>query len=131
MKNRYDNIFWGFLLILAAGLTLAQQQGLMKTFTPLFWMIAFGGVGLIFMIRYLVAGVRFWGWLFPACIFTALAGITWLANSGFRELGQSPPLCSYGDPILRSFCSGFSQELVGSHPLLSPGNPLLGDRFRG
>ncbi len=92
MRNRYDNIFWGFLLILAAGLTLAQQEGLIKTFTPPFWMIAFGGVGLIFLIRYLVAGVRFWGWLFPACTFTALAGITWLADSGFREAWAVTPL---------------------------------------
>ena len=81
MKNRYDAIFWGILLILAAGLTLAQQQGLVGQFTPQFWMLAFAGLTLVFFIRYLLAGVRFWGWLFPVSLFAALAGILWLAAS--------------------------------------------------
>jgi hypothetical protein len=81
MKNKYDNIFWGILLILAAGLTLAQQQGLVGKFTPQFWALAFGGLSVVFFIRYLLAGLRFWGWLFPVSIFAALGGMVWLASS--------------------------------------------------
>jgi hypothetical protein len=94
MKTRYDNIFWGILLILAAGLTLAQQEGWIgiDVLSTQFWMIAFGVAGLIFFIRYLLAGWRFWSWLFPACIFTALVGITWLADSGYREPWAVTPL---------------------------------------
>ena len=55
-----------------AGLTLAQQQGLVGKFTPQFWALAFGGLSVVFFIRYLLAGLRFWGWLFPVSIFAAL-----------------------------------------------------------
>jgi hypothetical protein len=85
MKTKYDNIFWGILLILAAGLVFAQQQGWVGQFTPQFWMLAFAGLGLVFFIRYLLAGLRYWGWLFPACIFLALAGMLWLGTSNYRE----------------------------------------------
>jgi hypothetical protein len=82
MKSRYDNIFWGILLILAAGLTWAQQQGWVgQFFTPQFWMLAFAGLSVVFFIRYLFAGLRFWGWLFPVSLFAALAGMIWLATS--------------------------------------------------
>ena len=58
MKSRYDNIFWGILLILAAGLTWAQQQGWVgQFFTPQFWMLAFAGLSVVFFIRYLFAGL--------------------------------------------------------------------------
>jgi hypothetical protein len=111
MRNRYDNIFWGFLLILAAGLLLGQQEGLIKTFTAPFWMVAFGGVGLIFLIRYLVAGVRFWGWLFPTCTFIAFAVITWLVDSGFREIWAVTPLfAAIMIPFLAAFAADFRKN---------------------
>ncbi len=85
MKNRYDNIFWGILLILAAGLTLAQQQGWVGIFNAQFWMLAFGGLALVFFIRYLLAGLRNWGWLFPTCVFLSITGMLWLGTSGYQE----------------------------------------------
>lgn len=85
MKNKYDNIFWGVLLILAAGLTLAQQQGWVDAFTTQFWVIAFAGLALVFFVRYLLAGLRHWGWLFPTCIFLSLSGIVWLGDSGYQD----------------------------------------------
>jgi hypothetical protein len=85
MRTKYDNIFWGILLILAAGLVFAQQQGWVGQFTPQFWTLALAGLGLVFFIRYLLAGVRHWGWLFPTCIFLALAGMLWLGTSNYRE----------------------------------------------
>jgi hypothetical protein len=92
MKTKFDNIIWGLILVLAGGLALAQQQGWIETFSTQFWVLAFGAVGLIFLVRYLVAGVRFWGWLFPACIFLALAAIIWLTDSTLREAWMVTPL---------------------------------------
>ena len=83
MKTKYDNLLWGILLILAAGLVFAQQQGWISWLNPQFWELAFAGLAAIFLVRYLLAGLRNWGWLFPACIFLALAGMVWMgaANS--------------------------------------------------
>jgi hypothetical protein len=92
MKSKYDNIFWGILLILAAGLTLAQQQGWVDALTTQFWMLAFGGLALVFFVRYLLAGFRHWGWLFPTCVFLAISGMIWLGDSGYRDSWIAAPL---------------------------------------
>jgi hypothetical protein len=112
MKNRYDNIFWGILLILAAGLTLAQQQGLVGKFTPPFWALAFAGLSLVFLIRYLLAGVRFWGWLFPVTIFAALGGMVWLATShNYHDAAiASPFFGAIAIPFLVAFAIDFRKH---------------------
>jgi hypothetical protein len=92
MRNKYDNIFWGILLILAAGLVLAQQQGWVEQFAPQFWALAFTGLAVVFFIRYLLAGVRNWGWLFPTCVFLALSGIIWFGTAGYVEAWIVAPL---------------------------------------
>ena len=75
MRNRYDNIFWGILLILAAGLTLAQQQGYVGQFTPQFWMLAFGGLALVFFIRYLDRRAAFLGLALSRLRFPGIDGV--------------------------------------------------------
>jgi hypothetical protein len=92
MKLKFDNILWGLLLILAGGLALAQQQGWIGILTPQFWMLTFGVVSLIFFVRYFIAGLRQWGWLFPACIFSALAVILYLSENGVRETWLASPI---------------------------------------
>ena len=92
MKTKLDNILWGLLLILAGGLALAQQQGWIGILSTQFWMFTFGALSLIFFTRYFIAGIRHWGWLFPACIFAAVAGILYLSASGVREAWLATPI---------------------------------------
>jgi len=113
MKTKLDHIFWGILLIAAGGLALAQQQGWIgiDVLSTQFWALAFGAAGLIFLVRYLVAGWRNWGWLFPACIFAALAGITWLVGSGIRETWLSAPIfAAIVIPFLVAFVLDFRRN---------------------
>jgi hypothetical protein len=111
MKTKYDNIFWGILLILAAGLTLAQQQGWVGQFTPQFWMLVFAGLAFVFFIRYLLAGLIYWGWLFPVCIFLALGGMLWLGTSNFREAWIAAPFFgAIAIPFLIAFAVNFRKH---------------------
>lgn len=138
MKNRYDNIFWGILLILAAGLVLAQQQGWVgHSFTPQFGMLAFGCLSLAFLIRYLLAGMRFWGWLFPVTIFAALAGMVWLAKSqNYHEDAIAAPFFgAIAIPFLVAFAIDFRKHWWALIPafafLLFGGVVVFGDRLPG
>ena len=137
MKNRYDNIFWGILLILAAGLTLAQQRGLVGQFTPQFWMLAFGALALAFFIRYLLAGVRFWGWLFPACIFSSMTAMTWLATTyRYHEAWIAAPFFgAIAIPFLVAFAIDFRKNWWALIPafasILFGVVVIFGDRLPG
>ncbi len=129
MKTKYDNIFWGILLILAAGLVFAQQQGWVGQFTPQFWMLAFAGLGLVFFIRYLLAGLRYWGWLFPVCIFLALAGMLWLGTSNYREAWIAAPFFgAIAVPFLVAFAVDFRKNwwaLIPAFAMLMCGSVIV------
>ena len=119
MKNRYDNIFWGILMLLGGGLALAQQQGWVGQFSREFWMLAFGGLALVFFIRYLLAGLRYWGWLFPVCIFSALAGILWLGRYGyFRAWIVAPFFGAIAIPFLVAFGTNYRKNWWALIPAL-------------
>jgi hypothetical protein len=92
MKPKLDNIFWGLILILGGVLALGQQQGWIDTFSIRFWMIGLGAVGLIFLIRYLVGGLREWGWLFPTLGFFAASGMLWLGDNGYADTWVVTPV---------------------------------------
>jgi hypothetical protein len=92
MKVKSDNIFWGVLLVLLGLLALAQQEGWIGVFSTQFWMLAFGALSLIFFVRYLLAGLRRWGWLFPACIFAAVSVTMWLFENGVQEAWMAVPI---------------------------------------
>jgi hypothetical protein len=84
MKKNTDNLFWGIILILVALGILAQQQGYIdyNALSANTWTWIFAGAGIIFLVRYLVSGLKKWGYLFPACILGALAIIVFLAEAG-------------------------------------------------
>ena len=87
MKDRRNNLFWGIILILVAAAVLAQQQNLInfESLSTTWWTWIFAGIGLLFLVRYLISGLKEWGWLFPACILGALAAVIILAESGTND----------------------------------------------
>ncbi|MFH2038225.1 MAG: hypothetical protein ABIJ65_02195 [Chloroflexota bacterium] len=84
MKKNTDNLFWGIILILVALGILAQQQGYIdfEAMSANTWTWIFGGAGLVFLVCYLISGLKKWGYLFPACVLGALAVIIALAEAG-------------------------------------------------
>ena len=136
MKTKYDNIFWGILLLLAAGLTLVQQQGWVEQFTPKIWMWTFGALALIFFIRYMLAGLRYWGWLFPVSILLSLAGMLWLGTTYSRDVWIAAPF--FGGialPFLAAFAVDFRKNwwaLIPAFVMLTCGAAIIfGDRLPG
>jgi hypothetical protein len=138
MKTKIDYLFWGFMLILAGGLALADQQAWIdiEAFSPRFWMLAFGVAGAIFLFRYLIAGLRFWGWLFPACAFVAVAGMIWLGDSGYRDAWIAAPIFgAIAVPFLVAFTVDFRKNwwaLIPAFTFLIMGLVIVfGDRLPG
>lgn len=113
MKRNLDNIFWGILLILVGGVALAQQLGYinLELLAPMTWAYVFAGLGLVFLIRYLFAGFRAWGWLFPTFFLEALALTIWMVEAGVREayLG-TPILVAAALPFLVAFLLNIRQN---------------------
>jgi hypothetical protein len=87
MRKNTGNLFWGIILILAAFLVLAQQQGFIdfNAISTNTWTWIFAGAGLLFLVRYLISGLKKWGYLFPACVLGALAAIIALAEAGLAD----------------------------------------------
>jgi hypothetical protein len=84
MKKNSENLFWGIILILVAFGVLAQRQEYIdfNALSANTWTWIFAGAGLLFLVRYLLSGLKKWGYLFPACILGALAVIVTLAEAG-------------------------------------------------
>jgi hypothetical protein len=55
-------------------------------------MWVFAGVGLVFLLMYVVAGYKHWGWLFPAFIMGALLLTIWMVEAGIRETLLGTPI---------------------------------------
>jgi hypothetical protein len=104
MKRNYTSAIFGLLLILAGGFALAVQNGYLENLHAGTWALIFGGASLFFFAAYFVNGIRAWGWLFPACIFGALAVTVYLADAGFQSAAiGSPILAGVGIPFLAAF----------------------------
>jgi hypothetical protein len=87
MKKNTENLFWGIILILVAFGVLAQQQEYIdfNSLSANTWTWIFAGAGLLFLVRYLVSGLKNWGYLFPACVLGALAAIIALSEAGNND----------------------------------------------
>jgi hypothetical protein len=74
MKGNIVKIFWGGVLILLGGLSLADKLGYinLESITNQMWSIIFTVTSVAFFLSYFMSGVKQWGWLFPALIFAAL-----------------------------------------------------------
>ncbi len=75
MKTNIIKLMWGIVLIALGGLFLADTLGYLdlEVLAHHDWTIVFAAGSAVFFLSYFLAGVRKWGWLFPALIFAALA----------------------------------------------------------
>jgi hypothetical protein len=100
-------------------------------------MLAFAGLSVVFLIRYLFAGLRFWGWLFPVSLFAALAGMIWLATShNYHDAVIAAPFFgAIAIPFLVAFSIDFRKNWWALIPaltsLLFGGMVIFGDRLPG
>jgi hypothetical protein len=94
MRKNITNIFWGVLLILLGGVALAQQLGYidLNLLAPTTWVWISAGLGLVFLVGYFIAGLKEWGWLFPAFILEAIAVVIFWADTGVQETHLGAPI---------------------------------------
>lgn len=104
MKVKNLNLVWGIALIVAGCLFLAQNLGFFPFLTSLAWVVFFAGLSLVFFACYILAGLRQWGWLFPALISGALALTIGMSSIGVKGsfLG-APILASVAIPFYVAF----------------------------
>jgi len=93
MKTKAVNIIWGILLVAVGAIFLAQNFGYIGKISDQLWLFIFGGLSLLFFTSYFVSGIKNWGWLFPACIFGALA-----LSFGLTEIGVAEEI--FGSAVM-------------------------------
>ena len=73
--KRSANLFWGITLILLSAALLADRLGYIDfaRISTNAWVFIFGGAAVLFLLAYLLNGVKQWGWLFPTLICAALS----------------------------------------------------------
>ncbi len=101
MKANIIKILWGIVLIVLGGFLLADRLGYVHLYliTNQGGAILFAGFSAVFFLSYFLAGVREWGWLFPALIFAALALVVGLLLDSPGALIAIPILLSVGIPF--------------------------------
>ena len=105
MNQKLIQLFWGAGLIAAGGMALASSLGYLDGLSPLIWIAVFAGLGLVSLATYLLSGVKNWGWLFPAGIFSALALVVGLSELGADGAAVASPLfVATGLPFVVAFC---------------------------
>jgi hypothetical protein len=81
MKPKLSSIILGLLLIIAGIFALANQMGYIQELSPTTWILVFAATSIVFFVAYFLSGIQAWGWLFPAFIFAALAGVMAITES--------------------------------------------------
>lgn len=101
MRSKLSSILPGLFLILAGAVAFYAQLVHIDNHNPQFWMTVFAGFGLLFLISYLVSGVRAWGWLFPTLICGALTLTIFLSEAGVtNSIVGAPILIAIGLPFI-------------------------------
>ncbi len=83
MKRSWSTMVIGLVLVLMGGLFLLQNIGWLPEIGLQIWSGIFLGAGLVFLIMFLVTGMRQWGWLFPASIMAGLAAVILITETRF------------------------------------------------
>ncbi len=102
MKTNIIKLMWGIVLIALGGFFLADTLGYLdlEVLAHHDWTIVFAASSAVFFLSYVLAGVRKWGWLFPALIFAALALVIGaLVDNQDGTLIAMPILLSVGIPF--------------------------------
>ncbi len=96
------SLFWGIALILLSAALLADRLGYIdfSSISNNYWVFIFGGAAILFLLSYILNGLKQWGWLFPTFVFAALSLTIWMAN---RDLTGS----FLGSPILAAVALPF------------------------
>jgi hypothetical protein len=102
MKAKIIKIFWGIILISLGTLLLAAALGYVNLdqLTAQDCALIFALFSAAFFLSYFLSGIRYWGWLFPALIFTSLS----LTISPLMSSDSSPVIAL---PILFSIAIPF------------------------
>lgn len=104
MKAKYISMIWGLALIIAGGIFLAENLGYVPHLANQVWVFVFAGLSLLFFASYFFAGLRQWGWLFPATITAGLAITIELGILGFTQsFVGAPVLAGITVPFLVAF----------------------------
>ena len=112
MKSTIIKVLWGILLVAVGGLLLADRLGFVSVnlATTQGWAIVSAAASVVFFVSYFLAGVRNWGWLFPALIFAALAVILGLLLDQPNDaLIAIPIMLSIGIPFYIGYLVDRSQ----------------------
>ncbi len=94
MKAKMSSIFWGIVLIVVAGILLADRLeyiDLAKISTNA-WVYIFAGGGLLFLLGYFLSGFKQWGLLFPALILVAIGSTIWMADHHIEDAYMGAPV---------------------------------------
>jgi len=104
MQTKTANAFWAFILIGLGGLLLAQNFGYLDQFGWQFWALTLGALSILFLVLYVLSGVRNWGWLFPGLICGAVASTITLGGLGVSSsVVAAPIMASVGIPFVVAF----------------------------
>ncbi len=104
MNRKLISLFWGLVLILAGAFFLAREVGYFASVPDGVWKYIFAGVSLLFFTSWIGAGVRNWGWLFPACIFGGLSITLLMENLNIQSSAVGMPiLLGVAIPFIAAF----------------------------
>lgn len=92
MKNKFDGVIIGLILIAAGGLFMARNLGYDVDLTPTFGMVVFGALSALCFIRYFGGDLKRWGRLMPACLSAAFAVMIALSEADVRDALIAVPL---------------------------------------
>jgi len=104
MNQKLIQLFWGVGLIVGGGMSLAGTLGYLDGLHPLVWIAFFAALGLVSLATYFLSGVKNWGWLFPAGIFSSLSLLIGLDELGVTGAVVATPLfVALGLPFVVAF----------------------------
>ena len=81
MENQRVRYVWGVILLLVGAYLLAVNLNLLPPLAINNMALVFGGLSILFFGTYFASGIRNYGWLFPAFMMAAIAGIIALSDT--------------------------------------------------